>query len=66
MAQSPSSRSPVRWKKFLSHGAFWLSAEVVLSLMGLDNLADYSEFLLQSRALNAMTETATQLINLIQ
>lgn len=37
-----------RWQRFLIHGSIWLTAEVVLSLIGLDHLADYSEFL-QSR-----------------
>ncbi|MEM6869459.1 MAG: hypothetical protein AAF528_13885 [Cyanobacteria bacterium P01_C01_bin.121] len=28
---------------------FWLLAELVLNLVGLDNLADYSEFLLSGK-----------------
>ena len=34
-----------RWQRFYIHGSIWLITEVVLSLMGLDDLADYSEFL---------------------
>jgi hypothetical protein len=29
--------------------AFWLFAEIALTFVGLDDMADYSEFLLQSR-----------------
>ncbi len=35
----------VRWKIFLSRMVFWLAAEISLSCLGLDDLADYSEFL---------------------
>ena len=35
----------VRWGIFISKAGFWLMAEVWLNLIGLDNLADYSEFL---------------------
>lgn len=34
-----------RWQRFCLHASIWLITEVVLSIMGLDNLADYSEFL---------------------
>lgn len=34
-----------RWQRFYLHGSVWLITEVVLGLMGLDDLADYSEFL---------------------
>ena len=34
-----------RWQRFCLHGSIWLITEVVLSIMGLDSLADYSEFL---------------------
>ena len=36
----------VQWKKLLAKTIVWLAAEILLSLLGLDNLADYSEFLL--------------------
>ncbi len=35
----------VRWKKLLARTAIWLVAEISLNLLGLDDLADYSEFL---------------------
>ncbi len=37
----------VRWKKLLSKIAIWLMAEILLNLLGLDNLADYSEFVFE-------------------
>jgi hypothetical protein len=35
----------VEWKKVFVKTAIWLATELVLNLVGLDNLADYSEFL---------------------
>ncbi len=35
----------VRWKVFMTKIGFWLTFEVGLNLIGLDNLADYSEFI---------------------
>ncbi|VEP14943.1 conserved membrane hypothetical protein [Hyella patelloides LEGE 07179] len=37
----------VKWKKLISRIAFWLIAEIILNLLGLDNLADYSEFVFE-------------------
>ena len=34
-----------RWKKLIVKVTAWLAAEIILNLLGLDNLADYSEFL---------------------
>lgn len=35
----------VRWKILLVRMAIWLAAEIFLTCLGLDDLADYSEFL---------------------
>ncbi|MDJ0682361.1 MAG: hypothetical protein QNJ18_21180 [Xenococcaceae cyanobacterium MO_167.B52] len=35
----------VQWKKLLAKTIVWLAAEILFSFLGLDNLADYSEFL---------------------
>lgn len=35
----------VQWHKLLSRLTIWLALEVILNLMGLDHLADYSEFI---------------------
>lgn len=34
----------VRWKTLMTQTVLWLMAEIVLSLMGLDDLADYGEY----------------------
>jgi hypothetical protein len=33
------------WKKVWVKAAIWLVTEIILNLLGLDNLADYSEFI---------------------
>ena len=35
----------IQWKKLWVKIILWLGAEIVLTSIGLDNLADYSEFL---------------------
>ncbi|HIK29932.1 MAG TPA: hypothetical protein IGS17_04505 [Oscillatoriales cyanobacterium M59_W2019_021] len=37
----------VRWKTLLIQGSIWLASEVLLTLVGLDDLADYSEFVFE-------------------
>ena len=39
----------IHWQKLFLKIVFWLSAEIALTCLGLDDLADYSEFLLQDR-----------------
>ena len=36
-------------KKSMTKLIIWLSAEVILNLIGLDDLADYSEFVFEKR-----------------
>jgi hypothetical protein len=33
------------WKTLIVETTFWIAAEVLLNVTGLDNLADYSEFM---------------------
>lgn len=35
----------IKWKKLLISLLFWLLTEILLNILGLDNLADYSEFI---------------------
>jgi hypothetical protein len=35
----------IRWKKLLRKTGIWLTTEILLNLIGLDNVADYSEFI---------------------
>lgn len=32
------------WKSTIAKTAIWLAAEILLNVVGLDNIADYSEF----------------------
>lgn len=38
-----------RWQKGLAEIAIWLTAEIILNFLGLDNLADYSEFIFKHK-----------------
>lgn len=35
----------VNWNQIIAKSLIWLAAEIWLNLLGLDSLADYSEFL---------------------
>lgn len=39
----------IQWQKLVTKILIWLVAEVLLSLIGLDDLADYSEFVFDYR-----------------
>lgn len=39
----------MRWKKGLAEIAIWLVAEIILKFLGLNNLADYSEFIFNQK-----------------
>jgi hypothetical protein len=45
----------VQWKHIIVKSIVWLAAEILLTLIGLDDLADYSEFLITDKAI-ASTE----------
>lgn len=53
----------VKWKKLLIKTAIWLTAEIWLNLLGIDDLADYSEFVFERDLVNQ--EKLTILIGLI-
>lgn len=40
-----------QWQKILVKITFWLIVEIILNLLGLDNLADYSEFVFEGKTL---------------
>ena len=42
----------VRWKKLLIRTTFWLVAEVSLNCLGLDDIADYSEFVFERNSIS--------------
>ena len=37
------------WLKMIAKLTFWLVAEIVLNFMGIDDLADYSEFVFDKK-----------------
>ncbi|AFY58444.1 hypothetical protein Riv7116_6088 [Rivularia sp. PCC 7116] len=39
----------VRWQKLLVKTSFWLATEIILNLIGIDDLADYSEFVYENK-----------------
>ncbi|MGD1700529.1 hypothetical protein [Dapis sp. BLCC M229] len=53
----------VSWKKLLVQTIFWLVVEIVLNFLGLDNLADYSEFIFEKN-FNSPSSGVTQAISL--
>jgi putative membrane protein len=42
----------VKWRKLIVKTAIWLVAEILLNLLGMDNLADYSEFVFEKDLVN--------------
>ncbi|MEM9927146.1 MAG: hypothetical protein AAF915_25950 [Cyanobacteria bacterium P01_D01_bin.50] len=55
----------VKWRKLFVDTSAWVTAEVMLNVVGLDNLADYSEFVFQSKAIADATEAFSHLITLV-
>ncbi|MGB7084295.1 MAG: hypothetical protein WBD47_01985 [Phormidesmis sp.] len=53
----------VQWHKLINKLIFWLLVEILLNLVGLDNLADYSEFLLGDRV--TLNSAPQQVISLV-
>jgi hypothetical protein len=56
----------IRWKQLLIRAAVWGVAELLLTLMGLDDLADYNEYVFQNHSLTqqSMTQIANTFPNL--
>lgn len=60
-----SPRFGVRWGKLLAKTAVWASAEIVLNVVGLDTVADYTEFLNQHQVITQAAEAFSNLITLV-
>ncbi|MEL6461930.1 MAG: hypothetical protein AAFX46_13395 [Cyanobacteria bacterium J06636_27] len=43
----------IRWQKLLIKTSCWLATEIFLNLIGIDDLADYSEFVFENRDFGA-------------
>ena len=41
----PMTKNPKIWQQIVYKTGVWLAAEIYLNLIGLDNIADYSEFI---------------------
>jgi hypothetical protein len=48
-----------QWKKIWIQAILWLFTEIILNVLGLDNLADYSEFIFEQK--NAIAKRQPQL-----
>ncbi len=38
------NRRPIRWKPLMLRLLFWIATEVTLNCLGIDDLADYGEY----------------------
>jgi hypothetical protein len=65
MTKEEKPQGPVRWRKFLVKGTFWLSTELMLGVIGMDTLADYSEFLTHSRVVDHIGTAMTTITTLM-
>lgn len=52
-----------QWKNRWVKVTIWLAIEIILNLLGLDNLADYSEFIFEQEM--AIATTQPQMIALV-
>lgn len=46
----------MQWQRIWLKAAFWLLTEIILNLIGLDNLADYSEFIFEQEVTIALRQ----------
>ena len=42
----------IRWKKLLTSSLIWITAEILFNCIGLDTVADYSEFVFERNVIN--------------
>ena len=45
----------IRWKILLTKTLVWLSVEIVLNFIGLDTIADYSEFVFNKHTITRLS-----------
>ena len=55
----------LKWKKLLLNLSVWLTAEIVLTVLGLDNLADYGEFVIQSDVVVSLNDAVAALTTVV-
>ncbi len=52
----------VDWRKLLIQTSVWITSEIFLNLIGLDNIADYSEFLLKQKTTVFISQEIAHLV----
>ncbi|MCM1984637.1 hypothetical protein [Lyngbya confervoides] len=50
----------IRWQKLILSMVIWAIAEVVLNLVGMDDMVDYSEYILVIRETTLIVRQSTQ------
>ena len=48
----------IHWRRLCQHAFFWLFAELTLTVIGVDNIADYIEYLLSRQKLITVAQPA--------
>ncbi|MEM9923403.1 MAG: hypothetical protein AAF915_06595 [Cyanobacteria bacterium P01_D01_bin.50] len=55
----------IRWQKLLVKMSFWLATEIILNLVGMDDLADYSEFVYENKNFGAKIGCISDIIPMV-
>ena len=53
----------VKWKKLIVKITVWLFIEVLFSFLGLDNLADYSEYVFEKHLVDSNSRKSSLVID---
>lgn len=53
----------VKWKKLIVKITIWLFIEVLFSFLGLDNLADYSEFVFEKYLVDSDSKKSSLIVD---
>ena len=53
----------IRWKSLVIRSTLWIATEVLLTVVGLDDLADYSEFVFEKHASISIVRVETIVSN---
>jgi hypothetical protein len=55
----------IRWQKLLVKMSFWLATEIILNLVGIDDLADYSEFIYENKYFGAKMGCVSSMVPMV-
>lgn len=55
----------VRWRKLLIKISFWLVTEFLFNLLGIDDLADYGEFVYENKNFGAKTKCISVIVPVV-